>query len=59
MRPALALTSRSAVVQFALSLLRHPNLEQDYAAAWAEWEADGQQNVWDAAASDGMTDASR
>src|SRR4051794_17409920 len=31
------LTSRSAVVRRALRLLRHPDLEQDYAAAWEEW----------------------
>ncbi len=53
------LKSRSAVVQYAIGLLRHPNLEQDYAAAWAEWEAGGDGQLWDAAGSDGIADAPR
>ena len=31
------LPSRSAAVRHAIRLLRDPELEQDYAAAWEEW----------------------
>jgi hypothetical protein len=41
------LKSRSAAVQHAIGLLRHPELERDYAAAWAEWESSGEQAAWD------------
>jgi Arc/MetJ-type ribon-helix-helix transcriptional regulator len=51
------LRSRSAAVQYAIRLLRHPDLEQDYAAAWAEWESSGEEAAWDATASDGLTRA--
>ncbi len=53
------LASRSAAVQHAVRLLRHPDLEQDYEAAWAEWDGSGEQTVWDAVAADGLVDASR
>lgn len=53
------LRSRSAVVQHAIGLLRHPELEQDYAAAWEEWESSGEQATWDKATADGLTDAAR
>src|SRR5450759_4149967 len=53
------LPSRSAVVQHAIRLLRLPELEQDYAAAWDEWESSGEQAAWDGTAADGLTDASR
>lgn len=53
------LGTRSAVVQRAIQLLRHPNLEQDYAAAWEEWEDSGEQSAWDTTAADGLTDAAR
>jgi Arc/MetJ-type ribon-helix-helix transcriptional regulator len=53
------LPSRSAAVQFAIRLLRHPNLEQEYAAAWDEWESAGHQDVWDVTVMDGLTDAAR
>lgn len=51
--------SRSAAVQYAIRLLRLPNLEQDYAAAWEDWEASGDQDAWATTASDGLTDAAR
>lgn len=51
------LTTRSAVVRRALQLLRQPGLEQDYAAAWEEWAATGEQAAWDSATADGLTDA--
>lgn len=47
------LPSRSAAVQHAVRLLRHANLEQDYAHAFEEWtmEDDG---AWTVAGSDGV-----
>lgn len=48
------LPSRSAALRHAVRLLRLPDLEHDYEAAWQEWEASGDQAAWDAAASDGM-----
>ena len=53
------LKSRSAVVRRALVLLRQPDLEQDYAAAWDEWEGSGEQAAWEGAAADGLVDAAR
>lgn len=53
------LASRSAAVQHALRLLRHPGLEQDYASAWAEWDNSGEQALWDVTAADGLADAAR
>lgn len=53
------LRSRSAALQRAIGMLRHLELEQDYEAAWNEWEASGEQAIWDASAADGITDASR
>jgi len=56
---AAGLTSRSAAIQHAIRLLRHPDLEQDYAAAWDEWKSSGEEEAWEAAAADGMADAAR
>ena len=53
------LRGRSAVIQHALRLLRQAELEQDYAAAWAEWETAGHQEAWEASVSDGVADAPR
>jgi Arc/MetJ-type ribon-helix-helix transcriptional regulator len=53
------LKSRSAVVRRALVLLRQPDLEQDYAAAWDEWESSGDQAAWEGTAADGLVDAPR
>ncbi len=53
------LPSRSAVVQHAIHLLRHEDLEDDYAAAWDDWEVSGQRAAWDGVISDGLADASR
>ncbi len=49
------LRSRSAAVQHAIRLLRLPDLEANYAAAWDEWEASGDQETWDTAVADGLT----
>lgn len=53
------LRSRSTALQHAVRLLRHPDLEQDYAAAWREWEDSGERDLWDGAAADGLVDAAR
>lgn len=56
---ATRLPSRSAAVQQAIRLLREATLEQDYADAWADWEARGEADRWEATAPDGMIDAAR
>ena len=53
------LKSRSAVIRLALQLLRHPDLEGDYAAAWEEWTSSGEQEAWESTIADGVTDAPR
>lgn len=56
---ASGLRSRSAAVQRAIRLLRHPDLEQDYAAAWDEWESSGERAAWETTTADGLADAAR
>lgn len=56
---ARGLKSRSAALHDAVRLLRHLEIEQDYAAAWEEWEASGEEALWASAAGDGRTDAAR
>lgn len=51
--------SRSAVIQRALTLLRQTGLEEDYEAAWGEWEGSGEQAAWAGASADGLVDAAR
>lgn len=51
------LASRSAAVHRAVGLLRLPGLEDDYAAAWAEWEASGDEAAWTGVALEGLADA--
>ena len=51
------LASRSAAVHAAIDLLRHPRLEQDYEAAWDEWDTSGERSAWDATSGDGVLDA--
>lgn len=48
------LPSRSAAVQHAIRLLRLPDLERDYAAAWADWDALGDGAAWADTATDGL-----
>ena len=48
--------TRSAAVQHAVRLLRHPTLAQDYVDAWDEWEASGEAAIWDRAVGDGVSD---
>lgn len=56
---ATGLSSRSAALQYAVRMLRRPELEQDYAAAWDEWEASGDHAAWESTAADGVTHAAR
>lgn len=54
------LPSRSAGLQRAVQMLRYPDLEDNYAEAWAQWSADDEgASGWDGTVADGVTDASR
>lgn len=53
------LKSRSAALQHAIHTLRHPTIEDDYAAAWDEWTASGDEVAWAATSADGLGSASR
>lgn len=46
--------SRSAVVHKAVRLLRASELGAAYEAAWAEWEASDDVELWDGASADGL-----
>ncbi len=48
------LTSRSAVVQRAVELLRASQLGPAYAEAWASWEAEDGA-LWETVVADGLT----
>ncbi len=56
---AAGLRSRSAALHHAVRMLRLPELDQDYEAAWDEWEASGNHEAWDVTAADGIVDAAR
>lgn len=56
---AAGLGSRSAALHHAVRMLRLPQLEQDYEAAWQEWEASGDRAAWSVTAADGVADAAR
>lgn len=49
------LPSRSAAVQEAVRLLRHGDLEEQYAQAWDEWGASGDRAAWEGTVGDGLT----
>ena len=53
------LRSRSAVLHHAVGMLRLPELERDYEAAWDEWESSGELMAWDPTAGDGVVNAAR
>lgn len=46
--------NRSSVVHQAVQLLRRNQLSQQYAEAFDEFEAAGEQKLWDGAAADGL-----
>jgi Arc/MetJ-type ribon-helix-helix transcriptional regulator len=56
---AAGLRSRSAAVQRAIRLLRQQDLDEAYAAAWQEWQASGEQALWEGTVADGLADAAR
>lgn len=56
---AAGLPSRSSAVHQAVRMLRLPELEQNYASAWSEWEASNDYAAWDATTADGIADAAR
>lgn len=56
---AAGLRSRSAAIQHAIRLLRHLDLEQDYAAAWDDWDSSGERAAWEGTLGDGLIDAAR
>ncbi len=53
---AAGLSSRSAAVHHAVRMLRLPELEHDYEAAWDDWEASGDSATWSVTAADGVAD---
>ena len=48
------LPSRSAALQKAVRALRAAELSADYAAAWEEFDADGDAALWDTTVGDGL-----
>ena len=56
---ATGLPSRSAALHAAVQMLRLPQLEEDYASAWREWEESGEESAWANAVGDGLADAAR
>lgn len=53
------LPSRSAGLQRAIRMLRHPALEDDYADAWAQWRSAGDEEDWEKTVGDGLRDEAR
>jgi Arc/MetJ-type ribon-helix-helix transcriptional regulator len=53
------LSSRSAALHHAVRMLRLPELEQDYEAAWNEWEASADHAAWSVTVADGIADVAR
>ncbi len=49
-----AYPSRSAVVHKAIRALRLGELHEAYRDSWAEWDASGEANSWDAVVGDGV-----
>ena len=49
------LGSRSAAVHQAIRLLRQSGLEDDYEAAWEEWDRSGERQMWEQAGLDGLS----
>ena len=56
---ALKMSSRSAVVQRAIRLLRASGLAPAYADAWKEWEESGEADTWESAVADGLGERSK
>jgi Arc/MetJ-type ribon-helix-helix transcriptional regulator len=56
---ALKMSSRSAVVQRAVRLLKASGLAPAYADAWKEWAESGEAEEWESVAADGLGDRSK
>jgi Arc/MetJ-type ribon-helix-helix transcriptional regulator len=56
---SVGLPSRSAAVHHAIHLLRQADLEDDYVAAWQDWDSSGENAAWQGAGGDGLADAAR
>jgi Arc/MetJ-type ribon-helix-helix transcriptional regulator len=52
-------SSRSSVVHRAIELLRVTELADAYEAAWDEWDASEDAQLWEQTVGDGITDAAR
>jgi len=48
------LESRSAALHRAVRLLRTAEIGGSYEAAWAEWMADGEADLWESTVADGL-----
>ena len=48
------LPSRSAAVHQAIRLLRRSALDEDYAAAWDDWDNSGERESWESTSGDGL-----
>ncbi|TMG23552.1 MAG: antitoxin [Chloroflexi bacterium] len=48
------LESRSAALHRAVRLLRTAELGASYGAAWEEWAAEGEANLWELTTRDGL-----
>jgi Arc/MetJ-type ribon-helix-helix transcriptional regulator len=51
--------SRSSAIQAAIALLRTAKLEDEYASAFAEWDASEEAELWDTTTADGLANAPR
>jgi Arc/MetJ-type ribon-helix-helix transcriptional regulator len=49
--------TRSSVIHQGIALLRMASLENAYAEAWQEWEADADSGLWESTSADGIIDA--
>jgi Arc/MetJ-type ribon-helix-helix transcriptional regulator len=54
---AVGASSRSAVVQRAVRLLRSTQLGAAYTQAWEEWDRSDDSEIWESTCADGMTGA--
>ncbi|MGY1500882.1 ribbon-helix-helix domain-containing protein [Streptomyces sp. QTS52] len=54
-----AAESRSAVIHAAIQMLRESALEEEYLAAWDEWYASEDAELWDRTVGDGISDEPR
>jgi Arc/MetJ-type ribon-helix-helix transcriptional regulator len=52
-------SSRSAVIHEAVTVLRSASMEAAYTAAWDEWAGDEDAAGWETTSSDGLADAQR